>query len=181
MPAGGVVGARKPGVRLSETDGTFAWVYLRRIETCGAFARAGEPQLKPPSPLRARNGRFRAFFGCRGVAGFNACCSGASSGDGGFTLACISCCRGVIGCIVATWLCPVREKVRPAWSGGGCEREKVRPACSKWPKIGGLWRAGRTFSRNSRGTERAGRTFSRTSSRGVPPGELCREEPERTR
>ena len=41
MPAGGVVGARKPGVRLSETDGTFAWVYLRRIETCGAFARAG--------------------------------------------------------------------------------------------------------------------------------------------
>ena len=39
MPACGVVGARKPGVRLSETDGTFAWVYLRRIETCGAFAR----------------------------------------------------------------------------------------------------------------------------------------------
>ena len=41
MPACGVVGARKPGVRLSETDGTFAWVYLRQIETCGAFARAG--------------------------------------------------------------------------------------------------------------------------------------------
>ena len=41
---------------------------------------------------------------------------------------------------------PVREKVRPAWSDGGCEREKVRPAYEKWPKIGGLWRAGRVSS-----------------------------------
>ena len=38
------------------------------------------------------------------------------------------------------------EKVRPAWSDGGCEREKVRPAYEKWPKIGGLWRAGRVSS-----------------------------------
>ena len=76
-------------------------------------------------------------------------------------LACISGCRGVNGCIVATWLCPVREKVRPAWSDGGREREKVRPACSKCPEIGVLWRAGRTFSRLGMRGPVAGRTFSR--------------------
>lgn len=53
-----------------------------------------------------------AFFGCSGDAGFSGCCSGVSSGDGGFTLACISGCSGG-GCIVATWLCPVCEFVRP--------------------------------------------------------------------
>ena len=158
--------------------------------TCGGLkpvapllARA-EPQLKPPSPLRARNGRFRAFFGCRGVAGFNACCSGASIGDGGFTLARVSGCSGVIGCIVATWLCPVREKVRPAWPDGVREREKVRPASPKWPKNAVFRRVGRVYSRVSRWRGRAGRTFSRkspwrpaagwsfswASSRGVPLG-----------
>ena len=45
-------------------------------------------------------GVFGAFFGC--------------IGDGGFALVCISACRGVIGFKVGTWLCPVREKVRPA-------------------------------------------------------------------
>jgi len=37
-----------------------------------------------------------------------------SSGDGGFMLARVSGCSGVIGFKVATWLCPMREKVRPA-------------------------------------------------------------------
>ena len=94
-------------------------------------------------------GVFGVFFGCRGVIGFNGCCSGVSSGDGGFMLACISgrrgatgftlACiggrRGVIGFNLATWLCPAREI--------------VRPVNEEWPKIGGLWRAGRTFSRAS--------------------------------
>ena len=62
-------------------------------------------------------GVFDAFFGC--------------IGDGGFTLACISGRRGDGGFTVATWLCPVREKVRPARSDGGREREKVRPAHKK--------------------------------------------------
>ena len=44
-------------------------------------------------------------------------------------------------------------------------REKVRPACSKWPKIGGLWRAGRSFSRKCCWRPVAGRTFSRNSRR----------------
>ena len=47
-------------------------------------------------------GVFGAFFGCIGDGGFNGCWSGACSGDGGFMLACISGCRGVIGCKVAT-------------------------------------------------------------------------------
>ena len=89
---------------------------------------------------------------------------------------------------VATLSRLVREKVRPAWSDGGREREKVRPAYEKWPKIGVLclagrvfsrkrdWRgcAGRVFSRKSRWRGCAGRVFSRTGSRGIPPGEHCR-------
>ena len=59
-------------------------------------------------------GVFGAFFGCIGDGGFNGCCSRARSGDGVFMLAYISACRGVIGFKVGTWLCPVREKVRPA-------------------------------------------------------------------
>ena len=115
-------------------------------------------------------GVLGAFFGCSGDGGFNGCCSGACSGDGGFMLACISGCRGVIGFNVATLSHLVREKVRPARSDGGCEREKVRPACSKWPKMSVLWRAGRTFSRVSTRGSVAGRTFSRVSTRGPVAG-----------
>ena len=46
-------------------------------------------------------GVFGVFFGCSGDGGFNGCFSGARSGDGGFMLACISGCGGVIGCIVS--------------------------------------------------------------------------------
>ena len=112
-------------------------------------------------------GVFDAFFGC--------------IGDGGFTLACISGRRGDGGFTVATWLCPVREKVRPARSDGGREREKVRPAHEKWPKIGVLWRAGRVFSRKHRWRGRAGRSFSRLSTRGPVAGRTfsrkCRWKP----
>ena len=62
-------------------------------------------------------------------------------------LACISGCRGVIGFNVATSQLPVREK--------------VRPACSKWPKMSVLWRAGRTFSRVIPRGPAVGRTCSR--------------------
>ncbi len=118
-------------------------------------------------------GVLGAFFGCSGDGGFNGCCSGACSGDGGFMLACISGCRGVIGFNVATLSHLVREKVRPARSDGGCEREKVRPACSKWPKMSVLWRAGRTFSRVSTRGPVAGRTFSRVIPRGPAVGRTC--------
>ena len=66
-------------------------------------------------------GVFGAVFGRRGDAGFN----------------------------VALLSRLVREKVRPACPDGGREREKVRPARSKHPKIGVFSLAGRTFSRQS--------------------------------
>ena len=133
-------------------------------------------------------GVFGAFFGCRGDAGFKTPLLGASS--------------GVVGFNVATLSRLVSEKVRPAWPDGGREREKVRPARSKHPKIGifalagrvfsrkrgwrgGVgrvfsrkrgWRgrAGRVFSRKCRWRGCAGRVFSRFSSRGILLGELCR-------
>ena len=109
-------------------------------------------------------GVFGVFFGCRGDGGFNGRCLGASIGDGGFMLVCISGCSGVVGFTVTTSVRPVREKVRPAGSGGGCEREKVRPAHEKWPQIGVFWRAGRVFSRKCRWRGCAGRVFSRQSA-----------------
>ena len=104
-------------------------------------------------------GVFGAFFGCIGVVGFNGCC--------------LAVCSGVVGFNVATLSRLVREKVRPAWSDGGCEREIVRPAYEKWPKIGVLWRAGRDYSRKRRWRGCVGRVFSRSSNRGIPRGELC--------
>ena len=83
-------------------------------------------------------GVLGAFFGCSGVVGFIGRCLGVSSGDGGFTLVCISGCRGVVGFNVAMSQLSVREKVRPAWPDGGREREKARPAHEKWPTIGVL-------------------------------------------
>ena len=92
-------------------------------------------------------GCFGAVFGCRGDGGFNGCCSGTRSGVVGFKVAMLS--------------RLVREKVRPAWPDGGREREKVRPARLKHPKIGVFALAGRTFSRKCRWRGRAGRVFSR--------------------
>ena len=90
-------------------------------------------------------GVFGAFFGRRGDAGFKVSLLGASSGVGGFS--------------VATLSRLVREIVRPAWPDGGREREVVRPARSKHPKIGIFTLAGRTFSRKSRWRGGAGRVF----------------------
>ena len=59
-------------------------------------------------------GVLGAFFGCSGVVGFIGRCLGVSIGDGGFTLVCISGCRGVVGFNVAMSQLSVREKVRPA-------------------------------------------------------------------
>ena len=53
-------------------------------------------------------GVFGVFFGRRRVVGFNGCCSWASNGDGGLTLACVSACRGGTG-----FICPLPER----WAG----------------------------------------------------------------
>ena len=81
------------------------------------------------------------------------CCSGARSGDGGFTLACISGRSGVVGFNIATSPRPVREK--------------VRPARSKHSKFDVFEVAGRILSRVEWGRGRAGRILSRLSA--LPP------------
>ena len=91
-------------------------------------------------------GVFGAAFGCRGDGGFNGCCSGARS--------------GVVGFKVAMLLRIVREKVRPAWSDGGREREKVRPARLHWPEFGVFWHAGRVFRGNAAGGSVLGEFFA---------------------
>ena len=87
-------------------------------------------------------GVFGAVFGCSGDVGFSGPLLGVSSGVVGFKVAMLS--------------RLVREKVRPAWSDGGREREKVRPARSKHPKIGVFTLAGRTYSRTIRWRGRTG-------------------------
>ena len=104
-----------------------------------ARARVG---LKLLSPLRAgaviqlnrhrlcggEMGVFGAFFGCRGVVGFNGYCSGASSGVWGFKFLVIAACRGGTGFI---WQLP------ELWDGSlaapwcsGCRRARpsAKPA-----------------------------------------------------
>ena len=49
-------------------------------------------------------------------------------------LACISGCRGVIGFTVGTWLCPVREKVHPAWADVGASAKKFALRAQKGPQ-----------------------------------------------
>ena len=82
------------------------------------------------------------------------CCSGARSGDGGFTLACISGRSGVVSFNIATSPRPVREK--------------VRPARSKHSKFDVFEVAGRILSRVEWGRGRAGRILSRLSARHRP-------------
>ena len=53
----------------------------------------------------------------------------------------------------------VREKVRPAWSDGGREREKVRPARSKHPKIGVFRLLGELFRGRATGGAVLGEFF----------------------
>ena len=93
-----------------------------------------EPRLKPPSPLRVRNGRFGAFFGRRGDAGFKAPLLGVSSGVGGFNAAILS--------------RLVREKVRPA---ALCHRESAKKFALRahnGPKLAFLGVLGEFFRAN---------------------------------
>ena len=96
------------------------WLRAERLSETGvAFARAGSAPTETTIAFAGEKWGFWRVFGRRGVIGFNACCSGARSGDGGFTLVCISGRRGVIGFNLATSLRPVREICRPARPDGG--------------------------------------------------------------
>ena len=65
MPAGVVARARKPGVRLSETDVAFARSCPRGVETLVAFARAGRAS---DETAIAFAGEKWAFLACFSVA-----------------------------------------------------------------------------------------------------------------
>ena len=93
-------------------------------------------------------------------------------GEKYFTTALNTSRRGDFSFKTLVFLCPVCDIFRPVGSDGGCEREEVRPAHEKCPTIGGLWRAGRTFSRKCRWKGCAGRTLSRASSRRLLPCEI---------
>ena len=98
-------------------------------------------------------GVFGAVFGCRGDAGFSGPLLEASS--------------GVVGFNVATLSRRVREKVRPAG-----QRHRV---CAK------------IFALRAENTPKLvflgllGELFRGPAVAGIPPGELCREGPERPR
>ena len=69
-------------------------------------------------------GVFSALFGCRGVVGFNGCCSGASSGVRGFKFLVIAACRGGTG-----FICPLPELLGWGclWPHGCSGRRRPRP------------------------------------------------------
>ena len=133
--------------------------------------------MKPLSPLRAMKGHFWA------ISTLQRCCRFQWGVQRGLQ----RCCRfqwgAQCGLQRCCWFqsCPVfacyARKSSPCAAWCGCEREKVRPACSKWPKIGVLWRAGRSFSRNCCETGRAGRSFRGTAAKRAVPGEVFRGWP----
>ena len=104
-------------------------------------------------------GVFGAFFGCRGDAGFNGRCLGASSGAGGFMLACTSGCRGVIGFNVATLSRLVREKVRPAWLDVCVSAKKFALHAHNTPKSAFCGVLGELFRGNATGGAVLGEFF----------------------
>ena len=127
-------------------------------------------------------GVFGAFFGCSGVAGFNGRCLGASSGAGGFMLACTSGCRGVIGFNVATLSRLVREKVRPARPDVGASAKKFAQRTKNGPKSAFSGVLGEFFRGNAAGGGVLGEFFrgnadgggvlgcdSGAGSRRIPP------------
>ena len=117
-------------------------------------------------------GVFGAFFGCIGVVGFNGCCSGASIGDGGFTLACISGCRGVVGFTVTTSVRPVREKVRPAWLDVCVSAKKFAQRTKNGPQSAFSGVLGEVFRGNALGGLCWASFFADRQSWAWPPAPL---------
>ena len=115
-------GSARQAARSSETTIAFACACMRRIETAIAFA-----------------GEKRAFL----VQFLGAKVSLVSM-------------VAVWGRALVLWVSKPRVGVHctrlfsPCSAKSAREREKVCPACSKEPKIGVLWRAGRVFSRKCR-------------------------------
>ena len=119
-------------------------------------------------------GVFDAFFGCIGDDGFNGCCSRASSGDGGFMVACISGCRGVIGFNHVMSLRPVREIVRPARLDVGASAKKFSLQAQNGRKTLFLGVLGELFRGWASGSPVPGELFRGNAGGGAALGELFR-------
>ena len=115
-------------------------------------------------------GVFGAFFGCSGIAGFYGRCLGASSGAGGFMLACTSGCRDVIGFNVATLSRLVREKVRPARPDVGASAKKFAQRTKNGPKSAFSGVLGEVFRRNAAGGAVLGEFFRGNADGGAVLG-----------
>ena len=104
-------------------------------------------------------GVFGAFFGCIGDGGFNGCFSEASIGDDGFTLACISGRRGVIGFNVATWLCLCAKKFALRGLVVGVCAKKFALRVHNGPKLVFSGVPGELFRGNAAGGPLPGKLF----------------------
>ena len=111
-------------------------------------------------------GVFSAFFGCRGVVGFNSRCLGVSSGDSGFTVACISGCKGAVGFKAARSLRHVREKVRPARPDVGASAKKFAQRAENTPILAILGLLGELFRGSAAGGAVLGEFFRAYRHRG---------------
>ena len=104
-------------------------------------------------------GCFGAVFGRRGDGGFNGCFSEASIGDDGFTLACISGRRGVIGFNVATWLCLCAKKFALRGLVVGVWAKKFALRVHNGPKLVFSGVPGELFRGNAAGGPLPGKLF----------------------
>ena len=94
-------GSADQAARLSETAVAFAGAGRASTETVVAFAGAGRASTETVIAFAGEKRAFLVrFSGAEVMSVSRLPCSGACSGDGGFMLACISGCRGVIGCKV---------------------------------------------------------------------------------
>ena len=89
-------------------------------------------------------------------------------------LAYISACRGVIGFKVATWLCPVREKVRPARPDVCVSAKKFAPHAQNGRKTLFSGALGELIRGNAAGGARWANFFAEMPLGGGALGELCR-------
>ena len=133
-------GSARQAARSSETAIAFACTCMRGIETAIAFAGAKWAFSVQFSGAKVSMVSMVAVRGASiGVVGFKALRRSA---------------------LYATF--------SPCSAKSAREREKVRPACSKEPKIGVLWRAGRVFRGNADGGGVLG-CDSGAGSRRIPP------------
>ena len=88
---------------MSETAIAFARLCLCGVETVVAFVGAGRAVTETGGAFAAEKWAFWVRFSAAEVMVVSmVAVQGVRSGAGGFMLACISGCRGVIGCKVAT-------------------------------------------------------------------------------